>query len=53
MFVAWAMLAQAQTTAPEWAERLVREVRSSSFPELVGKDVGVRQFDGSSDYFQA
>jgi len=53
VFVAWAMLAQAQTKAPEWAERLVREVRSSSFPELHDRDVHARQFAGSSDYFQA
>ena len=53
MFVAGALLAQAQTKAPEWAERLVREVRSSSFPELLDRDIRVRQFAGSSDYFQA
>jgi len=51
VFVAGALLAQAQTKAPEWAERLVREVRSSSFPELLDKEVRVRQFAGSSDYF--
>jgi hypothetical protein len=51
--VAGALLAQAQTKAPEWAERLVREVRSSSFPELLDRDIRVRPFSGSSDYFQA
>lgn len=53
MFLAAALLAQAQTKAPEWAERLVREVSSSSFPQLHDRDIGVRQFSGSSDYFQA
>ena len=53
MFVAGALLAQAQTKAPEWAERLVREVRSSSFPELLDRDIRVQQFASSSDYFQA
>ena len=53
IFVSATVLAQAQTTAPEWAERLVREVRSSSFPELLDRDIHVRQFAGSSDYFQA
>jgi hypothetical protein len=53
VFVAGALLAQAQTKGPEWAERLVREVRSSSFPELLDKDIRVQQFTGSSDYFQA
>jgi hypothetical protein len=53
VFVAGALLAQAQTKAPEWAGRLVREVRSSSFPELLDRDIYVRQFAGSSDYFQA
>jgi hypothetical protein len=53
LFLAPALLAQAQTKAPEWAERMVREVRSSSFPELLGRDIRVRQFAGSSDYFQA
>jgi hypothetical protein len=53
MFVAGALLAQAQTKAPEWAERLVREVRSSSFPELLDRDIRVRLFVSSSDYFQA
>ena len=52
VLVAGALLAQAQTKAPEWAERLVREVRSSSFPELLDEDIGVRQFSGSSDYFK-
>jgi hypothetical protein len=53
VFVAGALFAQAQTKAPEWAERLVGEVRSSSFPELLDRDIRVRQFAGSSDYFQA
>src|SRR5262249_6391440 len=41
------------TEAPEWAEGMVREVRSSSFPELRNRDIRVRQFDSSADYFQA
>jgi hypothetical protein len=53
VFVAGALLAQAQTKPPELAERLVREVRSSSFPELLDRDIRLRQFAGSSDYFQA
>jgi hypothetical protein len=53
LLVAVALLAQAQTKAPEWAERLVREVRSSSFPELLDRDIRVLQSSGSSDYFQA
>jgi hypothetical protein len=53
VFVAGALLAQAQTKPPEWAERLVREVRASSFPELLDRDIHVREFAGSSDYFQA
>ncbi|HJZ97285.1 MAG TPA: hypothetical protein VKE70_12325 [Candidatus Solibacter sp.] len=53
VFLAGALLAQAQSKAPEWAERLVHEVRSSSFPELLDRDIRVRQFAGSSDYFQA
>ena len=53
MFVAATLLAQAQTKAPEWAERLAREVRASSFPELRDRDIRVRQFVGSSDYLQA
>ena len=43
----------AQANAPDWAERLVREVRSSSFPELLDRNIRVRPFSGSSDYFQA
>jgi hypothetical protein len=53
VFLAGALLAQAQTKVPEWADRLVREVRSCSFPELLDRDIRVRQFAGSSDYFQA
>jgi len=53
VFVAGALLAQAQTKAPEWAVRLVHDVRSSSFPELLDRDICVRQFAGSPDYFQA
>jgi hypothetical protein len=53
VFVAGALIAQAQTKPPEWGERLVREVRSSSFPELRERDIRVRQFTSSSDYFQA
>ncbi len=46
-------LAQGRPAAPEWAERLVRDVRSSSFPELADKDIRVGQFTSDSDYFQA
>jgi hypothetical protein len=53
VFLAGALLAQAQIKPPQWAEQLVREVRSSSFPDLLDKDIRVRQFAGSSDYFQA
>jgi hypothetical protein len=45
--------AKGQTNALEWAERLVREVRSSSFPELAKKDIRVGLFASDSDYFQA
>ena len=53
IFVAGAIFAQAQTKNPEWAERMILEVRSSSFPELRNRDIRVRQFDSSTDYFQA
>ena len=53
VFVSATLLAQAQTNAPEWAERLVRQVRSSSFPELLNRHIRVQQFSGSPDYFQA
>jgi hypothetical protein len=46
-------LARGQTKAPEWAQRLVRDVRTSSFPELAKEDIRVRQFASESDYFQA
>jgi hypothetical protein len=41
------------TRGPEWAARLVRDVRAASFPELAGADVRVREFASDSDYFQA
>ena len=53
ILVSATVLAQAQTTAPEWAERLLRQVRSSSFPELLDRHIRVQQFSGSPDYFQA
>jgi hypothetical protein len=31
-------------TGPEWADRLVREVRPSSFPELAGPNIRLRPF---------
>ena len=34
-------------------ERLVRDVQSSSFPELANKDIRVGRFTSDSDYFQA
>ena len=46
-------LAHGQTGAPEWAERLVRDIQSSSFPELAKRDIRVRPFASYSDYFQA
>jgi hypothetical protein len=46
-------VARSQQGAPEWAKRLVRDVRSSSFPELAHKDIRVGQFTSDSDYFQA
>src|SRR6266498_3221788 len=45
--------ARGQPNALEWAERLVREVRSSSFPELANKDIRVGPFTSDCDYFQA
>jgi len=52
IFVAVIPTAQGQPTLPEWAERLVLDVRSSSFPELADKDIRVGQFASDSDYFQ-
>ena len=46
-------LAAGQTKTPEWAERLINEVRSSSFPELANMDICVRRFASDADYFQA
>ena len=48
-----ASLASAQTNGPEWASRLVRDVTAASFPELLNKDIRVKQFASSSDFFQA
>jgi hypothetical protein len=45
--------ARGQTNVPEWAERLVREVRTASFPELATADIRVLPFVSESDYFQA
>src|SRR5690349_20419893 len=42
-----------QPAAPDWAERLVREVRSSSYPELARKDIRIAWFTSRADYFQA
>ena len=53
VFLAGALLGQAQIKPPEWAEQLVCEVRSSSFPELLDRHIRVQQFSGSPDYFQA
>ena len=52
-FLACVPVAPGQPVAPEWAERLVRSVRSSSFPELAKKDICIDQFTSDSDYFQA
>ncbi|MBZ5623369.1 MAG: hypothetical protein LAQ69_32295 [Acidobacteriia bacterium] len=53
IFLACIPVARGQPGAPEWAERLVRNVRSSSFPELAKKDIRIEQFTSDSDYFQA
>jgi hypothetical protein len=52
-FLACVPVALGQPAAPEWAERLVLNVRSSSFPELAKKDIRIDQFTSDSDYFQA
>ena len=53
VFLASVLVASGQPIAPEWAERLVRNVQSSSFPELAKKDIRIDQFTSDSDYFQA
>ena len=53
VFLACLPVAPGQPVAPEWAERLVRNVQSSSFPELAEKDVRIDLFTSDSDYFQA
>jgi hypothetical protein len=53
IFIGAVPVARRQPSAPEWAERLVRNVQSSSFPELANKDIRVVQFTSDSDYFQA
>ena len=53
VFLTCLPVAPGQPVAPEWAERLVRNVQSSSFPELAAKDIRVDQFTSDSDYFQA
>ena len=52
-FLASVAVAPGQPVAPEWAERLVRNVQSSSFPELAKADIRIDQFTSDSDYFQA
>jgi hypothetical protein len=46
-------VARGQSAAPEWAERLVRNIQAASFPELTKKDIRIEQFTSDSDYFQA
>lgn len=53
VFLARLPVAPGQPVAPEWAERLVRNVQSCSFPELAEKDIRIDQFTSDSDYFQA
>ena len=53
VFLACVRVAPGQPVAPGWAERLVRNVQSSSFPELAKKDIRIDQFTSGSDYFQA
>jgi len=53
VFLACVPVAPGQRVAHDWAERLVRNVRSSSFPELARKDIRVDPFTSDSDYFQA
>src|SRR5947208_6963233 len=53
VFLAHVPVALGQPAAPEWAERLVRNIQSSSFPELAKKDIRIDQFTSDSDYFQA
>ena len=52
-FLASVAVAPGQPVASEWAERLVRNVQSSSFPELAKADIRIDQFTSDSDYFQA
>jgi hypothetical protein len=47
-----APLGHTQTNAA-WAQRIVRDVRTGSFPELSNADIRVRPFSSDSDYFQA
>jgi len=53
VFLASVPVAPGQPVAREWAERLVRNVQSSSFPELAKTDIRIDQFTSDSDYFQA
>jgi hypothetical protein len=53
VFLACVPVAPGQPVAPEWAERLVRTVQCSSFPELAKKDIPIDQFTSDSDYLQA
>ena len=52
-FLAGVSVARGQSIAPEWAERLVRSVQDSSYPELATKDIRIAPFTSDSDYFQA
>src|SRR5262249_6360049 len=42
-----------QASGNSWADELIREIRTVSFPELAGKDIRAGQFTSSSDFFQA
>jgi hypothetical protein len=42
-----------QTTAAGWANRILRDVQTSSYPELSHKNIQVREFTSRSDFFQA
>jgi hypothetical protein len=53
LLIATASVVSAQTSGPEWATRLVHDVTGASFPELLKKDIRVKQFVSPSDYFQA
>ena len=46
-------LLHGQSAPAGWANRMVREVQASSFPELAHKQIRVQPFTGASDFFQA